>query len=139
MSAVVVVQGLGGSSCSRTCSSWYTVRRRSSGDRSWRSSGSSKAVYGATIGGAPGDASKTLESWQSWLHARTHELVQGSVGQAVGHEAKQRTGKPEVALLVVADGGGWRWEERAGRQLEMGQVSGPGKSLSPFLFSFLIF
>ena len=29
-----------------------------------------------------------------------------------------------------------RW---AGRQLEMGQVSGPGKSLSPFLFSFLIF
>ena len=26
-----------------------------------------------------------------------------------------------------------------GRQLEMGQVSGPGKSLSPFLFSFLIF
>ena len=30
--------------------------------------------------------------------------------------------------------GGW-----AGRQLEMGQVSGPGKFLSPFLFSFLIF
>ena len=28
--AMVVVRGLGGSSCSRTCLSWYTVRRRSS-------------------------------------------------------------------------------------------------------------
>ena len=27
-SAVVVVRGLGGSSCSRTCSTWYTVRSR---------------------------------------------------------------------------------------------------------------
>ena len=29
--AMVVVRGLGGSSCSRTCSSWYTVRRSSGG------------------------------------------------------------------------------------------------------------
>ena len=64
----------------------------------------------------------------------------------------------------VASRGGWRWRARVpasvghtpssfcprrettegsggglGRQLEMGQVSGPGKFLSPFLFSFLIF
>ena len=41
------------------------------------------------------------------IHGRLSRPKQGC------EEAKQRTGRPEVALLVVADGGGWRWEERA--------------------------
>ena len=70
------------------------------------------------------------------------EGVRGSRRWPAGGEvARARAGERRAHALVLLseEGDDRRQQGWAGRQLEMGQVSGPGKFLSPFLFSFLIF
>ena len=81
-------------------------------------------------------------AWGAWPSPWHWEGVRGSrrwlaggrwrarVPASVGHTPSSFCPRRET---TEGSGGG------LGRQLEMGQVSGPGKSLSPFLFSFLIF
>ena len=97
--------------------------RESRGRRGGR--GRVRAVRGSCVASS-GASRESGEAGGGQQGGRWRARVPASVGHTPSSFCPRRE-------TTEGSGGG------LGRQLEMGQVSGPGKSLSPFLFSFLIF